>query len=112
MSATHHENPPRPAMISRSLPPSALMSRWCALVTAVAVTMVASAASAAATVGDGGSSTPIVSVQEARVMANKPPPVNGYRGPNGPTCYQVCVGTSGGSPQRPPVCRQWQTVCN
>lgn len=36
--------------------------------------------------------------RQARVIPNRPPPGNGYRGPNGPICYwiarhQLCSGT-------------------
>ncbi len=69
------------------------------------------AVAAAAMVPAGSVRLPDLSVQPAHLLIpNKPPPVSGYRGPNGPICRRVCVG-SGGTPQRPAPCN-WQTVCN
>jgi hypothetical protein len=82
------------------------------LLTVAAIATGASAAFAAPMFREGGFSMPLIREQQLRLIPNKPPPVNGYRGPNGPLCHQVCIGPAGGgSPQRPAPC-QWQTVCN
>jgi hypothetical protein len=79
----------------------------------VAIVAIALAASAAALVPGGDLRPPAVQAAPVHLLIpNKPPPVNGYRGPNGPVCRRICVGSGGGgSPQRPQPC-QWQTVCN
>lgn len=80
---------------------------------AVAIMTGALAASAAALVPGGDLRRPAVQAETAHLLIpNKPPPVNGYRGPNGPVCRSVCVGSGGGgNAQRPQPC-QWRTVCN
>jgi hypothetical protein len=119
MSEGHQNDSCLPLMIDRQsqawrrgTSSSALISRFGALVTGAAVAMATSAVSAAGMVREGGLRLPFIQPQHARLLPNKPPPVNGYTGPNGPVCHQVCVGSvGGGNPQRPPAC-QWQTVCN
>lgn len=96
-----------------SLSSSALMSRLGARATAVAIATGALTASAGAMVPERGVRLFMVRAQHVRLLIPaKPPTVSGYRGPNGPVCHRVCVGSEGGeNPLRPPPC-QWQTVCN
>ena len=99
-------------LLSLSSSSRASIGRLGARAAAVAIVTAALAVQAAALVPAGDLRRPAVQVQPAHLLIpNKPPPVNGYRGPNGPVCRRVCVGSGGGGPQRPQPC-QWQTVCN
>lgn len=99
-------------LFSSSSSTRASISRLGTRAAALAIATAALTASAAALVPGADLRRPAMLAEPARgLIPNKPPPVNGYRGPNGPVCQRVCVGSGGGSPQRPQPC-QWQTVCN
>jgi hypothetical protein len=92
---------------------SASITRFGARATAVTISAIALATSAAAMVPEKGVKLSIAQMQHVRLLIPaKPPPVSGYKGPKGPVCRRVCVGSGGGgNPKRPSPC-QWQTVCN